>query len=192
MRRAWAPALLVVTTSTAAAEPAPPPTLTVGAAIQRVNLRLGGASTDHVDRPVVCVDVRVWAGFGIESCGTGAELLHHDEGRQMAHLRATAALVHGRVPGGVGRLRVGAGIAELQVGADVPGLVFGAPTDAARAAVAGPEAVVQGQYLVPLRGGVEAIASVTVGAAYFAHAHELGEPQERLQPLVSVEVGLGW
>ncbi len=157
----------------------------------RINIRIGGATSDDLGLPVVCVDVRIVAGLGVESCGTGAELWQHDDARQMAHLRATWQAHEGGVPGGRGRLRAGLGLAELQVGADTPGLDFGAPNPD-RTAVAGPEAVVQGVYVVSLGRGLEGLATATLGAAYFAHAHELAAPQRELQPFVSIELGLGW
>lgn len=157
----------------------------------RVSLRVGGATSDDLGLPVVCVDVRLVAGLGVESCGTGAELWQHDDARQMAHLRATWQAHEGGLPGGRGRLRGGLGLAELQIGADTPGLEFGTPAGD-RTAVAGPEAVVQGVYVVPLGRGFEGLATATVGAAYFAHARDLAAPQRELQPFVSIELGLGW
>jgi hypothetical protein len=157
----------------------------------RISLRIGGASSDDIGLPVVCVDVRLVAGLGVESCGTGAELWQHEDGRQMAHLRATWLLHEGALLGGRGRVRPGVGLAELQVGADTPGLDFGAP-GGDRVAVAGPEAALQGQYVLPLGRGLEALATATLGAAYVAHARELIAPQRTVQPFVSVELGVGW
>jgi len=187
-------ALVPLGASRAAAEQAPLPgsgTASSARIPSRLNLRIGGASSDHIGRPIICVDVRIVSELALESCGSGAELLHHEEGRQLAHVRATWALLHGALPGGGGRLRAGLGLAELQIGDDRPGLQLGALDDD-RTAVAGPEAVAQAQYLAPLGRGIEAVASVTTGVAYFAHARELGEPQHPVQPFVSVEVGLGW
>ena len=157
----------------------------------RISLRIGGATSDDVGMPVVCVDVRLVAGLGVESCGTGAELWQHQDGRQMAHLRATWLLHEGALLGGRGRMRPGLGLAELQVGADTPGLDFGTPTGD-RVAVAGPEATLQGQYVLPLGRGLEALATATLGAAWFAHAGELIAPQRTTQPFASIEIGVGW
>ena len=33
----------------------------------RINLRLGGSTTDSTGRPTICVDVRIWRGLGVES-----------------------------------------------------------------------------------------------------------------------------
>ncbi|MBA3820210.1 MAG: hypothetical protein H0X17_15060 [Deltaproteobacteria bacterium] len=158
----------------------------------RINFRLGGATTDDTGRPTICLDVRVIAGFGIESCGTGQAILHNDPGREMAHFRATWAFFERTTPHGVGKLRAGAGFAELQVGVDHPGFNFGDPDARDRGSVAGPEAVVQGQWLVPLGVGVEAVASMTAGVAAFAEADKLVVPSDSVQPFVSFEIGVGW
>ncbi|MCX5741009.1 MAG: hypothetical protein NT062_00760 [Proteobacteria bacterium] len=158
----------------------------------RVNLRIGGASTDETSRPTVCVDVSIVLGFAVESCGTGQGLWHHDEGTEMAHFRATYAFLERATAQGTGRLRGGLGFAELQVGVDQLGFHFGSPDPADRGSVAGPEASLQGQWLVPLGKGVEAIASLTAGVAMFSKANELVIPKSNVQPFVSVEVGVGW
>jgi hypothetical protein len=158
----------------------------------RINFRLGGASSDNTGRPTFCLDVRIVAGLGVESCGTGQALIHNEPGREMAHFRATWTLLSKHTDRGTGKLRAGAGFAELQVGVDQVGFQFGSPDAPERGSVSGPEAVVQGQWLVPLGRGVEAIASFTAGAAAFARADELVIPQRAVQPFVAVEIGLGW
>jgi hypothetical protein len=158
----------------------------------RINLRIGSATTDRNGRPTLCADVRVVGRLAVEACGTGQALLHNEPGREMAHFRATWTLVQRATDRGTGKLRAGAGFAELQVGVDRPGFDFGSPDPDARGAVAGPEALVQGQWLVPLARGIEAVASLTAGAAAFAGAGELAEPQRTVQPFVSLELGLGW
>jgi hypothetical protein len=110
----------------------------------------------------------------------------------MAHFRGTWTLLTKHTGRGTGKLRAGAGFAELQVGVDHPGFHFGDPDQIDRGSVAGPEAVVQGQWLLPLARGVEMVASLTAGAAAFAKARELVTPQHPVQPFVSLELGLGW
>jgi hypothetical protein len=124
----------------------------------RINLRVGAATTDRNGRPTICLDVRIFAGFGVESCGTGQAVLHDDPGREMAHFRGTWTLLTRHTDHGTGKLRAGAGFAELQVGADHPGFRFGSPDPADRGSISGPEAAVSGQWLIPLAGGVEAVA----------------------------------
>ncbi len=158
----------------------------------RLNLRLGGATSDATGRPTICLDVAVIAGFGVESCGTGQAIIHDEPGREMAHFRATYTFLSRTTDRGVGKLRVGAGFAELQVGQDHPGFNFGSPDTTDRGSVAGPEAALQAQWLVPLGVGVEAVISGTVGVAAFAKADELVIPQSTVQPFVSFEVGVGW
>lgn len=161
-------------------------------ATNRINLRVGSATSDSNGRPTICLDVRVFGAFGVESCGTGQAILHDEAGREMAHFRATWTVLTRHTDRGTGKLRAGAGFAELQVGVDHPGFRFGSPDEVDRGAVAGPEAIVQGQWLVPLARGVEAVASLTAGVAAFAKADELVLPQRAVQPFVSFELGLGW
>jgi hypothetical protein len=157
----------------------------------RFNLRLGSATSDSTGRPTICLDVRLAAGFGVESCGTGQGILHDETGAELAHFRATYAILTRATPSGTGRVRGGIGWAELQVGVDHAGFRFNTP-DVERGSVAGPEAALQGQWLVPLAKGGEAIASVTAGAAVFANADQLVVPKSNVQPFVSFELGLGW
>jgi hypothetical protein len=161
-------------------------------ASNRINLRLGGATSDDTGRPTICLDVRVIAGFGIEGCGTGQAIIHDEPGREMAHFRATWTFLEKPTSRGTGKLRVGAGFAELQVGQDHPGFKFGEPDKVDRGSVAGPEAALQGQWLVPLAVGVEVVTSVTAGLALFADAEKLVVPQSNVQPFVSFEIGVGW
>lgn len=157
----------------------------------RINLRLGSATTDSTGRPTICLDVSIVRGFGVESCGTGQGVIHDETGAELAHFRATYTLVSRRTNSGTGRLRAGLGFAELQVGIDRAGFRFDEP-DVERGSVAGPEAAVQGQWLVPLGKGVEAIASFTAGAAAFASADQLVVPKSNVQPFASFELGIGW
>ena len=158
----------------------------------RVNLRLGNATSDSTGRPTICVDVRIWSGLGVESCGTGQGVIHDEPGQELAHFRATWSVLEHATHTGTGRLRGGIGWAELQVGVDHPGFHFGEPDKTERGSVAGPEAAVQGQWLVPLGKGIEAIASLTAGVAVFANADKLITPQSNVQPFASVEIGVGW
>jgi hypothetical protein len=168
-----------------------PATDTATPVANRFNLRLGSATSDSTGRPTICLDVNLAAGFGVESCGTGQGILHDEPGTELAHFRATYALLSRATPSGTGRLRGGIGWAELQVGVDHAGFRFDTP-DVERGSVAGPEASLQGQWLVPLAKGVEAIASLTAGAAVFANADQLVVPKGNVQPFVSFELGLGW
>lgn len=158
----------------------------------RINLRLGNATSDSTGRPTICLDVRIWAGLGVESCGTGQGIIHDQPGTEMAHFRATWSVLERATSHGTGRLRGGIGWAELQVGVDHPGFHFGEPDQVDRGSVAGPEAAVQGQWLVPLGKGIEAVISVTAGLAVFANADKLITPQSNAQPFGSFELGLGW
>ena len=161
-------------------------------ASNRINLRIGNATSDSTGRPVICVDVRIIRGFGAESCGTGQGVIHDEAGTELAHFRGTFSFFSRRTTTGTARLRGGLGWAELQVGVDHPGFHFGEPDSVDRGSVAGPEGSLQAQYLVPLGKGIEAIASLTAGVAVFADADKLIVPQSNVQPFVSGEIGFGW
>jgi hypothetical protein len=193
----WVPALVAVALAAAGPARADGESTEPGAGeratpvTNRINLRIGAATSDRNGRPTICLDARIVSGFGVESCGTGQAILHNDPGREMAHFRGTWTLLTRDTDHGTGKLRAGAGFAELQVGVDHPGFQFGSP-DSDRGSISGPEAVVQGQWLVPLGRGVEVVTSLTAGAAAFANADQLATPQRTIQPFVSFELGLGW
>ena len=163
-----------------------------GPAINRFNFRLGGATSDATGRPTLCLDVRIVKGLSVEGCGTGQGVIHDELGSEMAHFRGNYSFFEGHTSRGTGRVRGGIGFAELQVGLDRPGFHFGDPDAVDRGSVAGPEGAVQGQWLIPIGKGVEAIASFTAGVAIFASADKLIVPQSNVQPFASFEVGLGW
>lgn len=184
---------LLLIASPALAEDAPgTTTATAQPASNRFNLRLGSSSSDETGRPTICLDVSIIRGFGIESCGTGQAIIHNEAGTEMAHFRANYTFLTHATPSGTGRLRGGLGFAELQVGVDRPGFKFGDPDRVDRGSVAGPEASLQAQWLVPLEADVEAVISLTGGVAIFASADKLIIPQNSAQPFVSAEIGLGW
>lgn len=189
MRALW---ILTALSSVAHADEAlDPGTSNATATPNRINLRLGSATSDSTGRPTICLDVAVVRGFGVESCGTGQGIIHDETGAELAHFRATFSFAETTTRSGVGRLRGGIGWAELQVGVDRAGFRFGQP-DVERGSVAGPEAALQGQWLVPLGKGVEAVASFTAGAAVFANADQLIVPKSNVQPFASFEIGVGW
>lgn len=184
-------ALVLAATPAVADESLDPNVSREPASPNRINLRLGSATSDSTGRPTICLDVRVYSRFGVESCGTGQGVIHDETGSQLAHFRATFSILETTTATGTGRLRGGLGWAEVQVGVDRAGFRFNEP-DVERGSVAGPEAAVQGQWLVPLAGGVEAVASATIGVAAFANADKLVTPQSNVQPFASFEIGLGW
>ena len=135
--------------------------------------------------------MRLVRGFGIESCGTGQAVLHNDPGAEMAHFRATYAFADRALWKGTLVARGGLGFAEMQVGIDHPGFNFGSP-DADRGSVAGPEASLSAQWLLPLYKGFDFVVTGTAGLAYFARAHELVTTKSDVQPFMSIEAGVGW
>lgn len=186
-------ALLLVATPALADEAIEPGTTSATTPVSnRLNLRLGSSSSDLTGRPTICLDVSIVRGFGVESCGTGQAIIHNEAGTEMAHFRGHYTLLTHSTPSGTGRLRGGLGFAELQVGVDRPGFKFGDPDEVDRGSVAGPEASLQAQWLVPLKSNVEAVISLTGGVAVFAGANQLISPQSNVQPFVSAEIGVGW
>ncbi len=162
------------------------------AAKNRINLRIGGASTDTIGRPTICLEVRAIAGLSLEGCGAGGGFLHHQEGAEVAHFRAKW-LIHRRVfRGGQLRLHGGVGFAELQLADDAPGFRFGSP-DGAKIETAGPEAALSIAWLRPLGdSGWELIMNMSGGMAWMPHADELVDPHSERQPFAAFEIGAGW
>lgn len=160
-------------------------------AANRVNLRLGTASTDDTGRPTICLEIKALGPVSVEGCGTGSGFLHSASGGELAHFRAKARIYQRAARGGLMRVQAGLGLAELQLDADQPGFEFGAPTGR-KIEAAGPEAAMSVQWLRPLARGWELVMGTSAGAAWIPHAGELAEPQGTLQPFVSFEAGMGW
>ena len=157
----------------------------------RLNFRVGFASSDLNGRPTICLDVNIAFGFGVESCGTGQQLIHNDPGQEMSHYRINYTAVERSLWKGTLHARGGLGFSEMQVGHDNPGFVFGSP-DADRGSVSGPEAAISAQWLAPLYKGFDFVVTGTAGLAYFAHASELATTKSELQSFASIEAGIGW
>lgn len=157
----------------------------------RVNVRLGKSSADTDGRPSICVDVRVYWRFGIETCGTGQAIIHNDPGQEMMHLRANYTFADRSLWKGTLNARGGIGFAELQIGPDDPGFVFGRPAHNGNS-TAGPEAAFSAQWLLPLYKKIDFVMTATAGLAYFAGAPELSTSKTELQGFASLEAGIGW
>lgn len=159
--------------------------------VNRLNLRIGGASTDTNGRPTICLDVKLAYRVGVETCGTGQAVLHDEPGAEMAHFRATYSIADRSLWRGTLHARGGLGFAEMQVGIDHPGFRFGDP-DADRGSVAGPEASLSAQWLLPLYRGLDVVVTGTAGVAYFAGADALVATKSDVQSFLSIEAGVGW
>lgn len=157
----------------------------------RVNVRFGKSSADTDGRPSVCLDVRVYWRFSVESCGTGQAIIHNDSGQEMMHVRANYSFTDFSLWKGTLHTRGGLGFAEMQVGKDNPGFQFGSPDDD-RGSVAGPEAALSAQWLAPLYNKLDFVVTGTVGVAYFAGADELATTKSDVQGFASIEAGIGW
>lgn len=165
-----------------------------GAALERtqnrINLRVGAASTDSNGRPTVCMEVRAVSRLSIEGCGTGSGVLHSASGGEMAHFRAKWRLDSRPVRRGLLRTHAGVGFAELQIDADEPGFVVNPGPGSVEAV--GPEASLSLQWLRPMGRGWELLVNTSAGMAWIPGAGELAEPQSTVQPFVSFELGVGW
>lgn len=156
----------------------------------RLNLRLGTASSDHTGRPTICMEVRAVSRLSFEGCGTGATVLHNEPGGEMAHFRAKWSVLDRAAARGLLRTQLGFGFAELAIDADEPGFVISPGENGVEAV--GPEASVSVQWLRPMGKGWELLINTSAGLAWIPGADELSEPQSTTQPFVSFEVGAGW
>jgi hypothetical protein len=157
----------------------------------RVNVRLGKSSIDTDGRPSICVDVRVWWKFSVETCGTGQAIIHDDPGQEMMHVRANYMIAGRSLWKGTLNARGGLGFAELQVGPDDPGFSFGHAAKNGNS-TAGPEAAFSAQWLLPLYKKIDFVMTATAGLAYFAGAPELSATKTEVQGFASLEAGIGW
>lgn len=157
----------------------------------RLNFRVGFASSDLNGRPTLCLDVNIAFGFGVESCGTGAQLLHDDPGQEMSHYRINYTVLEKNLWKGTLHARGGLGFSEMQVGNDDPGFVFGG-TNRDKGSTSGPEAALSAQWLLPMYKGFDFVVTGTAGLAYFAHAEDLATTKSDVQGFASIEAGIGW
>jgi hypothetical protein len=109
----------------------------------------------------------------------------------MAHFRVKAGPAPIRAGAVWIQPQVGVGFAELQLASDEDGFHFesAGPTGIE---TAGPEIGASLKVLVPLASGVELVGDAQASAAWMEHAPELAEPQEKLQPSVTVSIGVGF
>jgi hypothetical protein len=157
----------------------------------RINFRVGFASSDQNGHPTLCLDVNIVFGFGAEACGTGAQLLHDDPGQEMSHYRINYTVIERSLWKGTLHARGGLGFSEMQVGRDDPGFVFGG-TQRDGGSTSGPEAALSAQWLLPMYKGLDFVVTGTAGLAYFAHASELATTKSEVQSFASIEAGIGW
>jgi hypothetical protein len=162
-----------------------------GPIFNRLNFRVGFASSDLNGHPTLCLDVNVVYGFGVEACGTGAQVLHDDPGQEMSHYRINYTMLERNLWKGTLHARGGLGFSEMQVGYDDPGFVFGG-TNREKGSTAGPEAALSAQWLLPMYKGLDFVVTGTAGLAYFAHADELASTKSDVQGFASIEAGIGW
>lgn len=153
------------------------------------NLRLGASSTNENGRPQLCLELSPWQRLSVESCGTGAGLLHDEPRREVMHLHLKWSLLERKTPVGYLAPRVGLGFSELQVGVDRVGFRF---TDTDGVETAGPSGSLGLRLAYPVAGGVDLVGDLSVGAAWMRHAPELVAGQSEWLPSMALTVGVGF
>lgn len=154
-----------------------------------VNLRLGASSGSK--RLEMCLELSPLEALSVEACGTGSEILHHENSPELAHFRAKYTLTQWKTEVGWLQPRLGLGFTELQVGADDAGFKFfgvgprGVET-------AGPEASLGIRGLYPLGSYFDLVGELSFSMAWLKYAPQLATPQSQLQPAVSFTLGGGF
>jgi hypothetical protein len=154
-----------------------------------VNLRLG-ASTG-TKRLEMCLDVSPIERVAVEACGTGSEILHHEDSPELAHFRVKYALTQWKTEIGWLQPRVGLGFTELQVGADDPGFQF-MGVGSRGVETAGPEISLGVRSLYPLGSGFELVGELSLSAAWLQFAPQMVKPQSQFQPAATITFGVGF
>jgi hypothetical protein len=154
-----------------------------------INLRFGASTGSK--RMEMCLEVSPLEAWSLEACGTGSEILHHENSPELAHFRGKYSLTNWKTEIGWLQPRVGLGITELQVGRDDPGFQF-LGVGPRGVETAGPEASIGIRGLYPLIGGFDLVGELSLSMAWLRYAPQLATPQSQLQPAVSLTVGGGF
>lgn len=154
-------------------------------------LRMGASTGNLSGQPEVCGEIAPVAFVSVVACGTGSGLWTASPGREISHYRVDVHLPSTRVAGVFLKPLVGAGFSEMQLAADDAGFRF-TSTGARGLETAGPSVAGTLRGALPLGAGFEGLADLTLGVAYFAEAPRLLQPQQALQPFLSVGVGAGF
>ena len=140
----------------------------------------------------VCGEVRVVGSFSIEGCGTAPGLLHDEPNREVSHYRIKAKAFEYYDGDLQVQLQFAAGFAEFQIGKDKPGFFFGDPAGNGKVETAGPEGSLSMQWMLPVHSGLDFVADLTAGMAWFQRLPEIDPNLDRLHPFVDVTLGIGW
>jgi len=154
-----------------------------------VNLRLGASTGSK--RIEMCLEVSPLEAWSLEACGTGSEILHHEDSPELAHFRGKYSLTNWKTEIGWLQPRVGVGFTELQIGRDDPGFQF-LGVGPRGMETAGPEASFGIRGLYPVLGGFELVGELSFSMAWLRYAPLLATPQSQFQPAVSLTVGGGF
>ncbi|CAM4007073.1 Outer membrane protein beta-barrel domain-containing protein [Corallococcus soli] len=156
---------------------------------QYVNLRFGASSGSK--RLEMCLEISPLEAFSLEGCGTGSEILHHENSPEMAHFRAKYTLTQWKTEVGWLQPRIGLGFAELQMGADDAGFQFGG-VGPRGVETAGPEATLGLRGIYPLGSHFDLVGELSFSMAWLKHAPQLIIPQSAFQPALSFTLGAGF
>lgn len=154
-----------------------------------INLRLGASSGSQ--RIEMCLELSPLEAWSLEACGTGSEILHHENSPELAHFRAKYSLTNWKTEIGWLQPRVGLGFTELQIGQDDAGFQFRG-VGPRGVETAGPEASLGMRGLYPVLGNFELVGELSVSMAWLRYAPLLAKPQAQFQPAVSLTVGAGF
>ncbi|RYZ43618.1 MAG: hypothetical protein EOO71_02650 [Myxococcaceae bacterium] len=154
-----------------------------------MNLRLGASSGSK--RLEMCLELSPLEVFSLEACGTGSEILHHENSPEMAHFRAKYTLTQWKTELGWLQPRFGLGFTELQVGADDAGFKF-LGVGPRGVETAGPEASLGLRGIYPLGSYFDVVGELSFSMAWLKHAPQLIIPQSAFQPALSFTLGAGF
>lgn len=154
-----------------------------------VNLRLGASTGSQ--RLEMCLELSPLEALSLEACGTGSEILHHEDSPELAHFRVKYTLTQWKTEVGWLQPRAGLGFTELQVGADDAGFKF---FDVGPRGVetAGPELSLGIRGLYPLGSYFDLVGELSFSMAWLKYAPQLVTPQSQFQPAVSFTLGGGF
>ncbi len=157
------------------------------------NLRVGAQVSDaSSNRTTICGEVEPVAKWSIEACGAGGGWFHHDPIADMFHVQLKWFMVNRRLIGGsVFRMAAGVGFTEIEQGNDEAGLQFRKPKMGARSIASGSGSL-SASWHRPLGAGLEFIANGSLVVGYFEHSRLLATPMNKVQPSLSLQVGIGF
>jgi len=156
-----------------------------------VNMRVGANSSNRNSHPELCLEASLLSFLTVETCGTGAGILHTDPAPSSVHFRTKFKALQWNFEEWDLSLFGGLGFAEFQIGEDAPGFIFsGVGKD--RVETAGPEVSAHLRTLIPVYKGFELLTEFSISGAYVPYAPDLISPLSSFQPAFSLTLGAGF